>query len=345
MGSAVMGKCSWIAFASLASLQAEASAEDSQIVAVFDMQAKGVDLGQDAVVRLSDYVASLIAGTGGYRVVPRDQIHAQLAQKKAESYDVCFDEACQVEIGRELAAQKSLAVLLIKLGSGCAVSLTLYDLRTAATERASTTEGGCSEDQVVELLKMGIRELTQAGAPGAGVERTAPPAGEVASNVAPVEVGRDDAFVHVRPSGLEIALDLGYVTSFRGFTGGSGPSLSLAGGYRFPFSSVLLVRPEAVFRFMHLFTDPRSTDYGVLFGASVVAPLGAVEIVGGAHVGPLFSFSDFFFDVRGSLGLTLSRDYAMSAGVAYERYLSPPLGDARLADFLVLTIGLSRVWD
>jgi len=97
-------------------------------VVVFNVEARGINLEKDMLVRLSDYLASRLAESGEFLVVPRDQLKKRLIDQKAKSYKKCYDEKCQIELGREMAADKTLATQVIKLGSRCMVTSTLYDM-------------------------------------------------------------------------------------------------------------------------------------------------------------------------------------------------------------------------
>jgi len=136
------------------------------IVAVFDIKDQGVGLGPDVIVRLSDYLAMRLAGTGRFLVVPRDDIKARLSQQQTTSYKECYDQACQVELGRELAAQKSLSSTVAKLGSKCVVSAMLYDLKKAVAEQSGTAKGGCTEDGIVDSMEAMVDVLAAAKAAG-----------------------------------------------------------------------------------------------------------------------------------------------------------------------------------
>jgi len=137
-----------------------ARAAERPVVAVFNIEVKRVALGKDRVAELSDYFADSLAATGAFQVVPRDQLKKRLVGLKKKSYQACYDQSCQVEIGRELAASKSLATRLMKIGSKCVVTATLYDLRRAATEGGATAEGGCGEDALRESLKKVVPHLS-----------------------------------------------------------------------------------------------------------------------------------------------------------------------------------------
>jgi len=156
-----------------------AAAGEKPVVAVFDIETQGVDLSPEMLERLSEYLGSRMAAAGQFQVVPREQIRERLVQQKKESYSTCFDQSCQIEIGKELAAEKSLATKLIKLGSRCTVALTLYDLKRAATDNAATVHGGCSEDEIVNSLDQAVdqmhREKSGAKAEAEPAESQPPP--------------------------------------------------------------------------------------------------------------------------------------------------------------------------
>jgi outer membrane protein OmpA-like peptidoglycan-associated protein len=129
------------------------------VVAVFDFKAQGLKVHQHTLVILTDYLAAQLAGAGAFAVVPRGVIKRRLAKQKVSSYRRCYDQSCQIEIGRELAAAKSLAPTLIKLGRRCIVTLTLFDLRKATTDRAASAAGGCSEDDFSASVRRAVAKL------------------------------------------------------------------------------------------------------------------------------------------------------------------------------------------
>lgn len=155
-----------------------AGAEERPIMAVFGVEVKGTKLDPGTVDRLTDYLGSLVAARG-FQVIPRSQLRDRLRQEKEVSYQQCYDQSCQIEIGKELAAQKSLATQVLKIGKKCKVTLTLFDLRRAASDNAATASGGCGEDEVVEALEKAVGELLGHGgsaSPGqvAALEKPSP---------------------------------------------------------------------------------------------------------------------------------------------------------------------------
>ena len=56
------------------------------IVAVFDVEVKRVKLSKSLLDGLSDYLATKLAGTGKYQIVPRDQLKKRLIEQKKKSF-------------------------------------------------------------------------------------------------------------------------------------------------------------------------------------------------------------------------------------------------------------------
>src|SRR5262245_60177125 len=91
------------------------------VVAVFEIADPTVKKKADleTIHQLTEYLSGQIAEGGRYRVVPSDDLHRLLLEQKKDSFSSCFDEACQIEIGKALAAEKSLSTQIIHLGSSC----------------------------------------------------------------------------------------------------------------------------------------------------------------------------------------------------------------------------------
>jgi len=133
------------------------------IVAVFDVQAKRVKLSMDMLDALADYLASRLTETGKYQIVPRDQLKERLVKQKKSSYKQCYDKKCQIEMGRELAAEKTVSAQVNKFADICTLSVTIYDLKKAATESAATEKGGCGEKDLLGLLDRAVNKLVGIG--------------------------------------------------------------------------------------------------------------------------------------------------------------------------------------
>ena len=132
----------------------------SPIVAVFNIEVKGIPIGRDTIERLSVYLSGRIAASGRHQVVPREKLKERLVAAKKSSYEECYSESCQIELGRELAAQKTIATQVVKVGSSCAVTLTVFDLARAASEAGASARGGCTEDAIVISIEDVVGQIT-----------------------------------------------------------------------------------------------------------------------------------------------------------------------------------------
>jgi hypothetical protein len=141
-------------------LPALARAEPGPIVAVFDLDDRSQALDDRTRADLADYLAVLLT-EGGWQVVPRDQLRARILEQKSEGFRECYDQGCQVELGRELAAQKTLATQIFKVGARCRVTGTLYDLKRAATEKAVREEAACQVDELGLALERIAANITR----------------------------------------------------------------------------------------------------------------------------------------------------------------------------------------
>lgn len=144
-------------------------AEERPILAVFDMEDRGANLTKETLNNLTDYLAAMLT-EGGYQIIPRTQIRERLKQQQTESYKECFDQSCQIEMGKELAAQKSLSTKVLKIGKKCRVTGDLYDLKRAASEKAATAGSGCTEEELLAAVEEVAAKLT-----GKQVEKAPPP--------------------------------------------------------------------------------------------------------------------------------------------------------------------------
>lgn len=153
----------WRTFAALAlalmvpvAVQAQ---ERPPVAAVFDVEDMGVAFGPEVVERLSDYLATRVGENGRVQVVPRDKLKERIAQEQTESCKDNYARSCQIELGRQVAADKGLASQVMRIGSDCMVTLNLFDLTRVATENTAVVSGDCTEDAVVASLDRAVRRL------------------------------------------------------------------------------------------------------------------------------------------------------------------------------------------
>lgn len=130
------------------------------IVAVFDIEDRSGRFKAATLGQLTEYLSAKVTQIAGYQVIPRDQLRARLATEKRKSFKECFDQRCQIELGKAVAAQKSLATKLLRVGSKCALTSLLYDLKTEATDRAASVKTTCTEEALLTGVEQLARQLS-----------------------------------------------------------------------------------------------------------------------------------------------------------------------------------------
>jgi hypothetical protein len=112
-------------------------------IAVFDVQGGEQLFDAKLLDQLTEYLAARLTQSG-YRVVPRVRVREMLQLSKAEGYRDCFDQACQVELGKAMAAQGSLATRLTRFDDVCALTSSLFDLKTETTLVGASATAKCN---------------------------------------------------------------------------------------------------------------------------------------------------------------------------------------------------------
>jgi len=129
------------------------------IVAVFDIEDGGLGANPETLNQLTDYLTTRLTQVGGLRVIPREQIRKRLVQQRAQSYKSCYQRECQIEIGKALAAQQSVATRLLRVGGRCAVASQIYDLKTEAAEAAASVKTACFGEALFEAIDRVVDQL------------------------------------------------------------------------------------------------------------------------------------------------------------------------------------------
>jgi hypothetical protein len=131
----------------------------NEVVAVFDIQAIGGVFEPEALQQLSSYLTTRLVEVAGFQVTPSSITRAQLQESKNLSYRECFDAACQIELGKAVSAEKSLSVTLQQIENNCVLSLTLYDLKREAAERAASEKGLCNLQSMMTVVDQSVSKL------------------------------------------------------------------------------------------------------------------------------------------------------------------------------------------
>lgn len=134
------------------------------VVAVFELRDAQDRLSAEERSQITRYFRVKLTERASFPVVPEAELKRAIADQQAESYKECYDEACQIEVGREVAAQKSLALELVSVGARCILTATLFDLTKATSERAASVEAACD----APALTQAVAELVEKLGPGGG---------------------------------------------------------------------------------------------------------------------------------------------------------------------------------
>lgn len=138
---------------SLGLLHTSVSLADGDAVAVFDIEARGLpDFTTESLSNFSDLLDGVVSGTG-YATVPRSTIKKGLKQQQADSFKACYDESCQIDIGKAVAAQKAFASTWTKLGDACVLTVKLFDLRQEVTEFSMNVDAVCTQSGLRDAIK------------------------------------------------------------------------------------------------------------------------------------------------------------------------------------------------
>ncbi len=87
--------------------------DERPIVAVFDIQTKRVKLTRIKRGILTELMASELVQGGVYRVMPPGDVKRMLLEQSKESYKECYDDKCQIKLGRQLPADKLLTTSIM----------------------------------------------------------------------------------------------------------------------------------------------------------------------------------------------------------------------------------------
>jgi hypothetical protein len=122
------------------------------VVAVFEIENRGSPLSYDELIALTDYLGTKLGERGRFQIIPRQEIKKRLVQQKQDSFKACYDQSCQIEVGRELAAQFTVSASISKVGRTCIVTSALFDLRKAATTTTASAKGPCTADDLLAAM-------------------------------------------------------------------------------------------------------------------------------------------------------------------------------------------------
>ena len=144
--------CLWFVLCLAGALPAaSATAQPAEIIAVFDIDKLDTPIDDATMTRLNNYMFGRLV-SAGFKLTPQSQVRDRVVDLKRESHRDCYDQSCQIELGKAVAAHKSLSSRLIRIGNSCSLQSAIYDLRTETTERGAEAKGPCTEEGIAASI-------------------------------------------------------------------------------------------------------------------------------------------------------------------------------------------------
>ncbi len=140
----------------------------------------GDDLSGQLIDDLTDFLRTQIARRGKFVVIDKSRQAAALqklvADERKESYKKCYDESCQIPLGKALSADTVLRVKITRIGSTYHLSAEMVDLAKEAVDpgRAASVEVPVEpkagrEDRLLDGIRSIARQIA-GNLPGGGGE-------------------------------------------------------------------------------------------------------------------------------------------------------------------------------
>jgi len=189
---------------------ASAVAQPAEIIAVFDTDSSDTSIDEATMTRLNNYMFGRLA-VAGFKLTPQSQVRERVVELKAASHMDCYDQSCQIELGKTVAAQKSLASRLIKIGDSCSLQAVIYDLRTETTDKGAEAQGPCTETGIKASIDRVVANFKGEAVSSAPISAGRVETGQVFDRGADIvnEPTEESGFliIHSNPSGATISIN------------------------------------------------------------------------------------------------------------------------------------------
>jgi formylglycine-generating enzyme len=128
-------------------------------VAVFDTETLHIQLPPDLLDVLDGYLANRLVELGLFHVVPRSELHKQLAKDDIQP-NPCLDQPCQIRAGQALGADKIFSTRILQSDNQCTVSAKLFDLKHPLMEVNTTVPAAsCGEEALQDAMEQTVLEM------------------------------------------------------------------------------------------------------------------------------------------------------------------------------------------
>jgi hypothetical protein len=136
-------------------------ASASSILAVFDVQDASHTISSTLLEQMTELLSVKMTESGRFKTIPHNQIREQLHNQQKESYKQCYDESCQIELGKAVAASKLLTTKILRVGDACTLLSTLYDLKTETSDRAVSVDSPCGDKELLNGMTALAKQLSK----------------------------------------------------------------------------------------------------------------------------------------------------------------------------------------
>jgi TonB family protein len=149
----------------------EAAPASSDLAAVFAVERWDADLPGVELPTLTTELATALAATGKYEIVPQHELVRALTKKKKESFEACTAQACQLEIGKDVGADAAISAHVTRRANECTVTVKRMSVWTYWGGKKVDRAGGCSATELTRLLREGATALAELPASAPAGER------------------------------------------------------------------------------------------------------------------------------------------------------------------------------
>jgi hypothetical protein len=122
------------------------------VLAVLELEPRA-GLGPESASALTALVHLELLATGRVVLVPLERTREALRATSAEHAGARYDDRCQLELGKALAARALVRPVLQPDGHGCVLALELYDLTRETLEWARSERTGCEADALAATAR------------------------------------------------------------------------------------------------------------------------------------------------------------------------------------------------
>ncbi len=133
-----------------------AAAQSNPKVAVMPTRDDSGQLDRQALEVATGYLRTKIAESSNYIVIDKsrqaEKRREVVQDLKEESYEECYDESCQIEVGQALMADRALSTTVGKLGDVCMLQAEMIALAKEATVDGASAEFDCTASGLREAV-------------------------------------------------------------------------------------------------------------------------------------------------------------------------------------------------